>query len=579
MWIFIDGELAADLGGVHLAAPANINIKEYATKTGPWSNRQGDVWQNNTTHVVNFFYLDRQTDGSNFKLEMALSNLAPPRFGAPTIKKAETTQKQDGSSSTIIYVSNKLDNESIKQFVGKDEFPIVLNKNGGKTLYGFKIESISEPENMGSDGYAYTIVGKVCKSKTECGGTLIISEGDSLSFNVMLDDLRENGYTVFDGLGLLNDTWYIKAAGSKIPATKVSMAINTTSMPPIVFKPEVTDDDVRKPDFDVDTWFTGDPNGGKGGGGGTVSVGGGRLPPLKNPTGGTFPQITQIWDNSQNKLVDLPNGKGNDVVHGFGTKGTPIPPSRAGELILTAYPNAGSKVNGIPYAEWDTTTAYQKLFGMPPKPEGGNLYGIADPTVQQPAGGYMFVKNGFKNESSVGGIQVAPTRCISDKDELGTDGSAPRINCLNFSLRAKQPFQLAVTVYDQLGNFVTQYRETINEQEFRSVVQGPTFIERTPAVGAEGYVYPSGSCKYPSGPGDFGKKEIITTNGFVKVNVNIYPFSKEGRRFGNGVYILKIDRVDLPYEGCMNSAGNAVSIKEAFVRYHADTKFGWMRTK
>jgi hypothetical protein len=198
--------------------------------------------------------------------------------------------------------------------------------------------------------------------------------------------------------------------------------------------------------------------------------------------------------------------------------------------------------------------------------------------VQQPSGGYMFVKNGFPGESSVGGIQVAPTRCISDKDELDANGNPPRVNCLNFSLRAKQPFQLAVTVYDQIGNFVTQYRETVNEQEFRSVVQGPTFIESKPATGAEGYVYPSGNCGYPDGPNDFGKKDIITTNGFVKVNVNIYPFSKDGRRFGNGVYILKIDRVDLPYEGCMNSAGNAVSIKEEFVRYHADAKFGWMRT-
>jgi fibro-slime domain-containing protein len=569
MWIFIDGKLVADLGGNHLAAPAKINVTEYGR------NR----WENNSKHAINFYYLDRQTDGSNMKLRMALTDLSDPRFGAPKIKKAETTQKQDGSSSTIIYVSNKLDEESIKQFLGTNEFPIVINKAGGNTLYGFKIESISNPENMGSEGYAYIITGKVCRSKTECGGTLIISEGDSLSFNVMFDNLRDGGYVVFDGLALPSDNWYIKSSGNKIPATVKAWAINTTSMPPIVFKPEITDEDVRKPDFNVDIWFAGDPNGGKGNNGGAFSSGGGDLPGFGN-AGGTFPKITQIWDNSQNKLVELPNGSGNKTVHGFGTKGTTIPPNRAGELILTAYPNAGSKVNGIPYSEWDTTSAYQKLFGMPPKPVGDNLYGIADPTMQQPSGGYMFVKNGFKNESSVGGIQVAPTRCIADKDELGVDGSAPRINCLNFSLRAKQPFQLAVTVYDQLGNFVTQYRETIDEKEFRSVVQGPTFIESKPPESSESYVYPIiDKCRYPNGPEDFGKKEIITTNGFVKVNVNIYPFSKDGRRFGNGVYILKIDRVDLPYEGCMNSAGNAVSIKEEFVRYHADAKFGWMRTK
>jgi len=557
MWIFIDGKLVADLGGNHLAAPAKIDVNKYGKNEG---------WENNSKHAINFYYLDRQTDGSNMKLRMALTDLSDPRFGAPKIKKAETTQNSDGSSSTIIYVSNKLDDESIKRFTegeGKDKFPIVISKVGSNNLYGFKIESIKSLGNN-SEGYLYEIVGKVC-NKTECGGSLIVGSGDSLSFNVLFDDLKDSGHEVFDGLALPSDYWYIKSSSNKTPATKLAWGINTTSMPPIVFKPDVTDNDVRKPDFNVDAWFTGEI---------TSS-----LPGLGN-TNGLFPNIDKIWDNSQNKLVDLPNGKSNNTVHGFGTTGTPIPPSRSGELILTAYPNAGASVNGMSYSDWEKDTTSQKLFGMPPAPKDDNLYGIADPTVQQPNGGYMFVKNGFKGESSVGGIQVAPTRCISDREEL-VNGEAPRVNCLNFSLKAKQPFRLAVTVYDQLGNFVTQYSEKVDEQEFRSVVQGPTFIENKnkPSEGSKGYVYPSGNCRYPNGAEDFGKKDIITTNGFVKVNVNIYPFSKDGRRFGNGVYLLKIDRVDLPYEGCMNSAGNSVSIEEGFVRYHADAKFGWMRTK
>jgi len=571
MWIFIDGKLVADLGGNHLAAPAKIDVSKYG---------KNEKWENNSRHAINFYYLDRQTDGSNMKLRMALTDLSDPRFGAPKIKKAETIQKSDGSSSTIIYVSNKLDEASIKQFLegeGKDKFPIVISKVDNDNLYGFKIESIKSLE-ISSEGYPYEIIGEVCKSKTDCGGSLIIGSGDSLSFNVLFDDLKDSGREVFEGLALPSDSWYIRSSSNKTPATKLAWGINTTSMPPIVFKPEITDDDVRKPDFNVDAWFTGDPNGGKGGGGGSVSTGGGSLPGFGN-TNGIFPNIDKIWDNNQNKLVDLPSGKSNKTVHGFGTTGTPIPPSRSGELILTAYPNAGASVNGKSYSDWEKDTTAQKLFGMPPVPEGDNLYGIADPTVQQPNGGYMFVKNGFKDESSVGGIQVAPTRCISDRD--GASGETPRVNCLNFSLKAKQPFRIAVTVYDQLGNFVTQYSEKVDEQEFRSVVQGPTFIENKskPSEGSKGYVHPSGNCRYPNGPEDFGKKDIITTNGFVKVNVNIYPFSKDGRRFGNGVYILKIDRVDLPYEGCMNSAGNSVFIEEEFMRYHADTKFGWMRTK
>ncbi|WP_461252193.1 hypothetical protein, partial [Treponema sp. R8-4-B8] len=70
---------------------------------------------------------------------------------------------------------------------------------------------------------------------------------------------------------------------------------------------------------------------------------------------------------------------------------------------------------------------------------------------------------------------------------------------------------------------------------------------------------------------------VLTTNGLVKVNVNIYPFSKDGRRFGNGVFIAKIDRVDLPYEGCMNNEGVPMFINADYTRYHAEQKFGWMR--
>ena len=582
MWVFIDGVLVIDLGGVHNAVSDTVYINDVAQQRG---------WADGSMHSINFFYAERQTVASNLKLTLRLTNLSPPRFGAPEIKKAVTTQGTDGKSSTVIYINNKLDKESIDQFIDSDDkFPIVIKKAGDKNLYGFKLEYIKCSDKSttiwnGTDSvsvYACDITGSVCSEKKKCDG--IINSGDSLSFNVLSGDLSEEGKTFFPGLELPNDKWYIKTAGSKTPATKLSWAINTTSMPSIVFKPDIPDKGVIKPDFSMDDWFTGNPNGGKGNGGGNFSTSGSDLPTRFGNSKGLFPSIGKIWDNKKGEFVALPNGRDNNTVHGFGVKGTPIPPSRAGELLLTAYPNANSTVNGKPYSEWYTDSATQKLFGLPPMPKDGKPFGVADPTEKQPAGGYMFVKNGFPGESSVGGIQLAPTRCIADRDELDVHGKAPHINCLNFSLTAKQPFQLAVTVYDQLGNFVTQYRETVNETEFRSVVQGPTFIEDIPKKGQDGYVQPTNKglqseCDYPTSANDFGRKNIITTNGLVKVNVNIYPFSKDGRRFGNGVYILKIDRVDLPYDGCMNSAGSSLWIEEGFIRYHADTKFGWVRTK
>lgn len=81
VWIFIDGTLVADLGGIHNATSVSINFANGQIRVngnlqrqtlGQILNYDGDTLPDNTYHTLDFFYLERGNVDSNMSLKYNL---------------------------------------------------------------------------------------------------------------------------------------------------------------------------------------------------------------------------------------------------------------------------------------------------------------------------------------------------------------------------------------------------------------------------------------------------------------------------------------------------------------------------
>lgn len=253
MWIFVDGVLAVDLGGTHLATPGIVNIRELAMNNHgcnagePLAAVQqskgacaADGWTDGSWHHLHFFYADRQSDGSNLYIRANLAEVAASAYGQPRILEAELVKNDAGNFDTYIYVSSQLSDETVNLInaANGQYFPI-LTKRGMDTL-AYQITGFKYVQRT-SKGYSYEIKGKLCKDAL-CTDLRNPAFGDSLAFNHPANDVDPvnsifaSVMQVFSKTGKAVDTYHWG------PVTTVTMSQTTTIVP--------ADTTIDRPPFD-----------------------------------------------------------------------------------------------------------------------------------------------------------------------------------------------------------------------------------------------------------------------------------------------------------------------------------------
>ncbi len=264
MWIFVDGVLAVDLGGTHLATPGIVNIRTLAANNhgchegeplaavqqGKNACGADGQWADGSWHHLHFFYADRQSDGSNLYIRANLAEVAASAYGQPRILEAELATNDEGRLNTYIYLNTALHENSIAAIAASNggSFPILAKrKNALGTLdtLAYKVEGFKYVTRT-SKGYEYEIIGSLC---VDAGCTSIKNpaKGDSLAFNFPPSEVdgasamnrfySANNFQIFSATLKAVDTY------SWGPVTSISMGSSTTIVP--------ADNTIDRPPFDV----------------------------------------------------------------------------------------------------------------------------------------------------------------------------------------------------------------------------------------------------------------------------------------------------------------------------------------
>ncbi|MDR1759288.1 MAG: fibro-slime domain-containing protein [Fibrobacter sp.] len=533
MWIFIDGVLAVDLGGTHLAAPGKVEIAYLAQQgfgclEGPLAvqidercepapegtSATGYRWKHGSWHHLHFFYADRQTDGSNMRIRTSLSEIAPTAFGQPSILNAEVII-ENGKPVTYLFLNTKLSNDAVNLILASlnnpGYFPILAHRSGtvsgtGRDTLAYNVTGFSYERNAGAQGQVYKLEGILCR-QTDCAETTNPALYDSLSFNYPAnpeDFTNRFSYLLSTGLYITSEKGTQVTSYYWGPITKMSISTIT----------EITPSDpgtIDRPPVDPNVVIPTKPGGSKpgtslqpGGGGNLANNATGEI--VVTPLPSEYVNDPSIW-------MSTPGDCGN------------LDGRRLSQYECWAKSPVGSLIEG----------------GMFGETKGNGSDG----------GRFNFVQSGTSNATDANG---GYTRCY-------TDAATGDESCAGIAFITTQAFSINIRVFDHLGHFVTQYSESLDGAAIDKINQAQPSQP-------DNCVDPATMDTYPG-----------VASGYVLANVKMYPVAQNGRKMATGPYIYQVSLIEKPTPHCVNVGGMQTFLPGEYKRTQFSMTRGFRRVK
>lgn len=178
VWVYIDGVLVGDLGGIHEKATLEINFANGEVKVGhvdgangtkkeiektnikakfedagaDTTNFSGNTFRDSTKHTLSFFYLERGAGASNMSLKFNLTTLP-----SSEVEKVDQNGKAVNDATFKLYQSDGPDadwnkGELVAQGTTKDGGQLILRKSD---------DSVLSFDNQHAEGHDYFVLKEV----------------------------------------------------------------------------------------------------------------------------------------------------------------------------------------------------------------------------------------------------------------------------------------------------------------------------------------------------------------------------------------------------------------------------------